>query len=80
MDYFGFVETVDRFGECVAVAVANTSGGRFSARLGQALSVLDREVFASPIRVMDEATLSERLPLMRPVPRHRAQNPHALFG
>ena len=39
MDDFGFVETVDRFGESIVVAVANTSDGRLDASFCQSLGV-----------------------------------------
>jgi hypothetical protein len=47
MDDLGLVEAIDRFGECVVVAVADTADGGLDARLGQALGVLDRDVLAA---------------------------------
>ena len=41
MDDLGLVETVDRFGEGVVVAIADTSDGRLDSRLGQSLRILD---------------------------------------
>ena len=40
MDDLGLVETVDRFGEGVVVAVAHAAYRRLDARFGQALGVL----------------------------------------
>lgn len=44
MDHIGFVETVDRFGQSVVVAVADTADRWLDAGLGKALGVLDRHV------------------------------------
>jgi hypothetical protein len=42
MDDLGLVETVDRFGQGIVVAVANAAHGGFKASLGEALGVFDR--------------------------------------
>jgi hypothetical protein len=39
MDYLGLVETVDRFGESIVVAVADAADRGFDAGFRQALSV-----------------------------------------
>ena len=39
MDYLGLVETVDRFGESIVVAVADAADRGFDARFRQALGV-----------------------------------------
>ena len=44
VDHLGFVETVDRFGQSVVVAVADTADRWLDAGLGKALGVLDRHV------------------------------------
>jgi hypothetical protein len=44
MDDLRLVETVDRFGECVVVAVSNAADRRFHTCLRQALRVFDRDV------------------------------------
>lgn len=61
VDHFGLVESVDRFGERIVVAVTDTANRRLDASLGQSLSILDREVLAAPIGMMDEATLAVSL-------------------
>ena len=55
MDDFGFVETVDRFGEGVVVRVADAADGRFDSGFGETLGVLDRNILDAAIAVMDEA-------------------------
>ena len=40
MDDLGLVETVDRFGQSIVVAVADAADGGFKAGLGEALGVL----------------------------------------
>ena len=51
----GLVEAVDRLGQGVVIAVAHTADRRLDAGLGEALGVLDRQVLAAAIAVMDEA-------------------------
>lgn len=55
VDHLGFVETVDRFGQSVVVAVADTADRRLDAGLGEALGVLDRQVLRSAVAVVDQA-------------------------
>src|SRR5512147_1114931 len=44
VDDLGLEQAVDRFGESVVVAVADTADRRFDAGLGKAFSVFDRDV------------------------------------
>ena len=44
MNDLGFVEAVDGLGESIVVAVSDAADGGFDASLGQAFSVLDRDV------------------------------------
>lgn len=55
MDDLGFVKAIDGFGECVVVGVADAADGRFDARFEKAFGVFDRDILASPVRVMNEA-------------------------
>ena len=41
LDDFGLVEAIDRLGQRVVVAIADTAHGGLDARLGQAFGVLD---------------------------------------
>ena len=64
MDDLGLVEAVDRLGESVVVGVADAADRRLDAGLSQALGVLDRDVLAAPVAVMDEAAAMDRPPVM----------------
>jgi hypothetical protein len=59
-DDLGFVESVDRLGERIVVAVADAADRWFDARVFQALDVFYGEILASAIRVMDEAAAVNR--------------------
>ncbi len=59
-DDLGFVESVDRLGERIVVAVADAADRWFDARVFQALGVFYGEILASAIRVMDEAAAVNR--------------------
>ena len=48
-DHFGFVESVDRLGERVVVAVADAADGRLDAGVLQALRVFDRDILHAAI-------------------------------
>ena len=54
MDELSFVETVDRLGEGIVIAVADAADRRLDAGLGQALCILYRHVLRSPVRMVDE--------------------------
>ena len=64
MDDLGLVETVDRFGQGVVVAVADAADRRLDPGLGQALGVFDRDVLAAAIAVMDQAAAMDGPPVM----------------
>ena len=65
MDHLGLVEAVDGLGERVVVAVADAADRRLDAGLGQALGVLDRDVLAAAIAVVDEPAAMDRPPIMQ---------------
>lgn len=65
MDDFSLVETVDRFGEGVVVAVADASDGRLDASFCQPLGIPDRHVLDAAIRVMHEAATMSGTPIMK---------------
>jgi len=44
VDDLGLVETVDRFGQGIVVAIADAAHGGFKAGLGEALGIFDRDV------------------------------------
>src|SRR5262245_15605580 len=56
VDDFGLVEAVDRLGQRVVVAIADAANRGLDARLGQAFGVLDRDVLAASVAVMNEAS------------------------
>ena len=58
MDQFGFVQTVDGFGQSVIVAVAFAADGRLDPSLGQSLGVADGNVLRAAILMMDQAGIT----------------------
>ena len=56
MDDLGFVEAIDRLGQRVVVRVADAAYGRFDPGFSETLGVLDRNILAAPIAMVDEAT------------------------
>jgi hypothetical protein len=56
MDDLGLVETVDRFGEGVVVAVADAPDRRLDASFCQPLGLANGHVLNAAVRVMYEAT------------------------
>jgi hypothetical protein len=48
MNDFGLIETVDRLGECIVVAVADASDRRLYASFRQPLGVADRQLLNAP--------------------------------
>lgn len=48
MNDFGLMETVDRFGECIVVTVADASDRRLYASFRQRLGVADRQLLNAP--------------------------------
>ena len=65
MDDLGLVETVDRFGECVVVAVSDATNRRLHAGLRQALGVFDRDVLAAPVAYVHEPAAMDGPPVMQ---------------
>ncbi len=55
MDELRFVEAVDRFGESVVIAVADTADRGFDASLGEALGVSNADILRTPVGMMHEA-------------------------
>jgi hypothetical protein len=64
MDHLGLVKAVDRLGQGVVIAVADTADRRLDPGLGQALGVLDRDVLAAAVAVVDEAAAMDGPPIM----------------
>ena len=64
MDDLGLVETVDRFGERIVIAVADAAD-RGSMPLPPALGVLDRDILAAAVAVMHEAAAMDGPPIMQ---------------
>lgn len=55
MDELGFVEAVAGLCEGVVIGIADAADRRFDAGLRQAFGVLDRQILAAAIAVMDQA-------------------------
>ncbi len=49
VDQFGFVQAVDRLGQCVVVAVATAADRGLDADLGQPFAIADADVLRSPV-------------------------------
>lgn len=58
VDQFGLVETIDRFGQSIIVAVAQAADGGFYAGLTQTLAVSNADVLRSSVAVMNECCVS----------------------
>ena len=54
MDDLGLVEAVDRLGQRVVVAVADTAHRRFDAGFGEALGVADADILRSAVGMMNQ--------------------------
>jgi hypothetical protein len=57
MNQLGFVEPIDSLCQGVIVTVAPAAHRRFDAGLGQALTVSNRHVLRSPVRMMYQAAV-----------------------
>jgi hypothetical protein len=64
VDHLGLVKTVDRLGQGVVIAVADTPDRWLDPDLGQTLGILDRDILAAAVAVMDEATTMNGPPIM----------------
>lgn len=65
MDQLGFVETVNRLSECTVIRVTNAADGWLNASFGQTLGVSNGQVLSAAIRVMHQAALLDRPPIMQ---------------
>lgn len=65
MDDLGLVKTVDRFGESIVIAVANTSDGGLDARLRQSVGIANGHVLHAPVGMVDEATAMDGPSIMK---------------
>ena len=64
MDDLGLVKTVDRFGQGVVIAVANTADRRLDTRLGEAFGILNRDVLAAAVAVVDQSAAMDWPPIV----------------
>ena len=55
MNDLGFIESVDALSQSVVVGIANTTNRRLDAGFRQPFRVLDRDILAAAIGVMDES-------------------------
>lgn len=53
VDQLSLVKTIDSFGQSIVIAVTDAANRRLDPGFGQALGVLDREILAAAIAVMD---------------------------
>jgi len=60
----GKVKTVDRFGEGVVVTIANASGRRLDARLGQSFGIANGHVLRAAVGMINQPSRFDRLPIM----------------
>ena len=65
MDDLGLVKPVDRFGESIVVAIANTSDRRLDTCLRQSLGIANRHVLNTPVGVVHEAAAMSGTPIMK---------------
>ena len=65
VDHLGLVEAVDRLGQSVVVAVADTADRGFDPGFGKALGVLDGHVLRPTIAMMDEAAPMGRAAIVK---------------
>lgn len=65
MDNLGLVETVDRFRECVVVAVADASDRGLNACFCQPLGIANGYVLNAPVRVMHETASMSGTPIIQ---------------
>lgn len=64
MDNLGLVKTVDRLRQGVVIAVANTPDGWLDPGLGKALGILDRDILAAAVAVVDQAATVDGSPIV----------------
>jgi len=64
VDHLGLLKAVDRLGQGIVITVANASNRGFDPCFGDAFGVLDRDILASPVAMVDEAATMGRPALM----------------
>ena len=64
VDYLGLIESVDRFGERIVIAVADTADGGHEPGLGEPFGIFDRDILHAAIGVMDEAAAGDGFAIM----------------
>ena len=65
MNEFGFVETVNRFGEGVVVAVTDAADRRFDASFGQTISVANGQILPAAVRVTNQSSFLNGASIMQ---------------
>ena len=60
VDHLGLVKAIDRLGQSVVIAIADTADRRLDARFGEAFGILNRDVLAAAIGVVDETAAVRR--------------------
>ena len=65
MDDLGFVEPVDRLGQSIVIAVADTADRRPDAGFGEPFGLFDRDILAAAIAVVDQPAAMDRPAIMR---------------
>lgn len=65
MDHLGLVESIDRLGESVVIAITHTADGGLDARLSEALGIADADILRTAIRMMHQPTVVHRSALMQ---------------
>jgi hypothetical protein len=69
------VKAIDGFGQSVVIAVADTADRGLDARFGEAFGVLDRDVLAAAIGVMDETAAVRRSAIVEGLPARIEDEP-----
>jgi hypothetical protein len=70
MYHLGFVKPVDRFGERIVVAVADTADGWHKTDLSKPLGALDRDILHTSVRMVDEAIVRKWFSIMKCLLQH----------
>ena len=65
VDHLSLVESVDRLGQSVVIAVADAADRGLDSGLGKSLTVFDRDVLATAIEVMDETAAARRSAIVK---------------
>jgi hypothetical protein len=75
MNDLGLVETVDRFGESIVIAVTDAPNRRLDTCFSQALGIPDRHILNAPVRVMDKAAAVNGASVMKGLLKASRTNP-----